>query len=136
MIEAGIDALLANTTSISNIIRGRVWPLFLPEEVAYPAMTYQVISHTQEPTFATSGMQKLRLQIDCWGDASPQCQTGYADAAGLRDAVVTLLNGYRGALPDGTYVQDAELEQSIDFYESGALAFRAMCEFSIFYTLT
>src|SRR5581483_12336771 len=122
MITQGIFNLLSQDAQISALIGQRIIPVLLPEACDLPAVTYQIVGGSSSPTFQTSGMQRLRMQFDCFGK-------NYSDATLTRDAIRKLLNGYQGLLSDGTFLQNADLIQSVDFFENEALIYRCMIEF-------
>lgn len=126
MIQIGIFSLLTGFPGVAALVGTRVIPVTLPEPPILPALTYQFAGGSSQPTFETSGMQKQRVQFDCWGQS-------YDDAASLRAALIAALNGYQGALSDGTYLQNAELLQSMDFFENEARQYRCMVEFYLWY---
>lgn len=125
MIEVGLVALLQADPTLSPLVGTRIYPVLLPPNQGagpFPALTYQVVSGSSEPTFETSGFITLRMQFDCWG-------RNYSDAAILRKTLVQVLNGFRGALTDGTFLEDAQFIQPIDFYEQSILLYRCAVEF-------
>lgn len=126
MILTGLVALITGTTAWSNLAGTRLYPVTLPEAPTLPAATYHIIGGTSEPTFETSGMQKLRVQFDHYGNT-------YAAANQLREATRTLLNGYQGTLSDDTVLQNANLIQSVDFFENDARQYRCMSEFYLYF---
>ena len=132
MIQAGIFNLLSQNSSIAAMAGSnpaRIWPVLLPEDPTLPAITYHVIGGASMPTLSTSGMQRLRMQFDCWG-------ADYDDAATLRAALIAALNGYQGTLSDGTYLQYAQLiGPGTDFFEDAPRTFRCLCEFYLLYDL-
>lgn len=131
MFTCGLFDLLKSFNDLIAIVGGRVFAVVLPENATLPAMTYQVVGGSSEPTFDTSGLQKVRVQFDFFADS----KTGsYKAAAGARDALRKLLNGYTGTLSDGTVVQNADLIQNIDFFEEYPRQFRCMSEFYFYFT--
>jgi hypothetical protein len=128
MIQTGLFSLITGFSSVSALIGTRLHPLSLREAETLPAMTYQLVGGSSDPTFETSGMQRLRVQFDCWGE-------NYDDAAGLRDALIKALNGYQGLLSDGTYLQNADLISSIgaDYFEDMPRQYRCMVEFYFYF---
>lgn len=129
MILTGLFNLITTTTAWEALAATRLYPVTLPEIPTLPAATYHVIGGTSDPTFETSGMQKLRIQFDHYGNT-------YADANTLREATRVLLNGFVGALSDGTYLEDAQLIQSVDFFENDARQYRCMSEFYLYFNFT
>lgn len=129
MIDAGLWHLLSTTAAITAICKTRIYPIILPPDPTWPAMTYQIIAATPEPTLDTAGFQRWRLQFDCWANT-------YADAASLRAALIRTLNGYQGTLSDGTLLQDAEFIQVTDFFADDARVYRCMVEFYLYFTFS
>lgn len=127
MIEAGISHLLVTTPAVEAICGTRIYPMILPTEPTYPAATYQMISANPDPTLDTSGFQRWRIQFDCFGRS-------YSDAAGLRGALITALNGYLGTLNDGTRLQNAEFHNLTDFFYDASRTYRCMVEFYVYFT--
>ena len=126
-IEDGLDNLLRTDAAINAIIQQRAFPDKLPEQVAYPALTYSILVGTGTRTLTDPGLQKWRIQVDCWG-------TTYADAKNLRAAVMKELNGYSGILSDGTFLQLMELIGPIFLpYDTAALTYRCPCEFYLYF---
>jgi hypothetical protein len=125
-LKAGIYSLLTANAGLSALIGTRVYPIMLPEAPTLPAIRFQYVGGSSEPTFDTSGMQKLRVQFDCMG-ADPDS----ADA--VRTAMYGL-NGYSGLLSDGTLLQNFDLlGPGIDFFDSDARQFRCMVEFYLWF---
>lgn len=127
MIEAGLFNLVSTTPAVAAICETRIYPLILPTGSKYPAATYQMISANPDPTLDTSGFQRWRIQYDCFGRT-------YADASGLRRALITALNGYVGVLSDGTHLQNAEFHNLTDFFNDASRTYRCMVEFHLYFT--
>jgi len=126
MILTGLFALITTASAWQALAAERLSPVTLPEIPTLPAATYQIVGGSSEPTFQTSGMQKLRVQFDHYGNT-------YSDANGLREATRVLLNGYSGTLSDGTVLQKADLIQSVDYFENDARQYRCMSEFYLWF---
>lgn len=129
MISRGLFSLLSAEPTIAAAAPGGVYPLLLPKGGVTPAMTYQVVGGTSAATLTSSGLQKVRVQFDCFAQS-------YDAAAFLRDTLIRFLNRYAGTLSDGTQLQDVQLIQSADFYDQDALQPRCMCEFYLFFNFT
>lgn len=126
MIEQGLWHLLSTTTAITALCKTRIYPVILPTDPTYPALTYQMISVKADPTLDTSGLQRWRIQFDCWSSV-------YAEASSLRAALTKALNGYQGTLVDGTLLQNVDLVQITDFFADQARIFRCMAEFYLYF---
>lgn len=127
-LPAGLFSLLTADSGIAALIGTRVYPVMLPEDPTLPALLYKFVGGASSPTLTTSGMQRSRLEIDCYGAT-------YDDASALRSAVIAALNGFQDELGDGTYLQNAELlNPGLDFFEDEPRQYRCMVEFYLFYT--
>lgn len=126
MIEVGLFTLLSHDPGISGLVASRVYPVILPPGATMPAITYQVVSGQTKPGLTTRGMQRWRLQVDCWGES-------YLDAATARKAVVKLLDMHNVTLSDGTRLQAAIFIQPIDFYAGENELYRCGAEFYLYF---
>lgn len=135
MIDEGLVALLAAdaatmaltaTRDAGSIYQG-VTP---PDATKYPCMAYKFVGGRSFPTADTTGGQRARLEVTCWGVAA-------SDAKLLADAVRKALDGFSGQLSDGTQVSRiALLHPGIDFFSDDSLYFGRMLEFHILFTYT
>ena len=69
-----IYALLTGSTAVSAVVGDRIYPVFLPEKVSYPALTYHEITATQiPPVSASSGLNliKSRVQVTAFAKNFP-----------------------------------------------------------------
>lgn len=121
MIETAIRSVLQAQPAIAAIVGSNIYPVLLPEDSQLPALTFQIVGSTSYQGLTTHGMQRLRVQIDCWAKT-------YLSAVTLRDAISTSLDGYK----DSNF--SALLLSKVDYYEDAALMFRALLEFYIFTT--
>jgi hypothetical protein len=122
MVEIAIRDLLLADTTVSGKVGTRIYPVVLPTDCAYPAITYQLISDTSSPTLTSTGQQQKRVQIDCWSKT-------YLEAKQLQTAVRAVLDGFAGALSDGTLIQNCQHDNAVDFFEDSALVHRAMSDY-------
>lgn len=121
MLEQNIKSVIGSQPAITALIGTRSYPVILPTAPTLPALTFQIVGSSSYQTLTSAGMQRIRLQIDCWGQS-------YASAVTLRDAVVTSLDGY----------QDQDLQMlllsKVDYFEKDALQYRALVEFYVLTT--
>ena len=102
--DAGIQALVGNGDSPETY---RIFQELLPQEVTYPALSYQRISSPHELTL--DGRQTFtpaRIQIDCHAETA-------SAASGLAVAVNASLNDVTGSL-GGVTIQHSYNEQRSD----------------------
>lgn len=117
MIESSLFNVLSTSAEVTALASMRVYPLVLPENSPLPAITYHVVASTNNATMLNRGMQRARVQIDCWGSS-------YSDAVNLRAACISALGGHS----DSDF--QSQLLQMLDFYEREALQYRACAEFN------
>jgi hypothetical protein len=128
MTDEGLVSLLRSDATLSGLVSNRIMPVLLDEGSALPALTFQVVGGRNDPTFEGSGMQWLRYQFDAHAKRKSE-----ADA--VRRALRDVLDGYTGTMTDGTYVQDCQFIQPIDYYDDGPLNFRCSSEFYFMFCL-
>jgi hypothetical protein len=96
--------LVEQDTSAEN----RVFPVLLPQRVAYPALTYQLVAGRHGADHGgADGLREEVYQITAW---SPSVD----DARALAEEVRTALHGHTGAMGDATVacvLHDGESEQ-------------------------
>lgn len=128
------ESIFSLLTMAKGDSTARVHPVLLPENEPLPAITYQVVGGSSEPTFETSGWQRLRLQVDVFGPYS-RGRDGYRAASGIRETLVAALDGYAGVLSDGTMLQQVEYIQPIDGFQQDARQYRCGVEFYLYFTM-
>ncbi|QMV19691.1 DUF3168 domain-containing protein [Granulicella sp. 5B5] len=134
-IEAGLFQLLSQSAALQALVGNPaafVFPVMLPEKPPLPCISYQLVGGSANPALTRSGVQRRRYQFDFWADYE---QGTYDQAIALRDAVIHLLNGFTGALPNGFYVTSILYHQSLDGFENDARQYRCTAEFYITYNL-
>jgi hypothetical protein len=129
-IASGIFELLKADAGVSAVVGGRIFPVLLPEGPTLPAITYQRVGGTSDPTFDSSGYQRLRIQFDVFG-------AKYKDADAGREAIREALNGASEiTLSDGTVLDNANLIQSADYFMEYPRSFRCMSEYYLYFTFS
>ena len=105
--DAGIQGLVNNGDSPETY---RIFHDPLPQEVTFPALSYQRISSPRTNTLdGPETFSQVRIQIDCH-------DTTISGVSTLSAAVVTALNGVTGNL-GGVTIQHAYNEQRTDLSE-------------------
>jgi hypothetical protein len=106
IINDAIFAHLTHHAGLAALISLRCYPVRLPQEPTYPAVTYQRVSLV--PTYSHDGDSNLdrgRWQFSCWATTHTAAE---AVAAQVRLALAV----WRAA-----FSQPAFLENQVDFYE-------------------
>lgn len=84
--EQTVYNTLKNDAGVAALVGTRIYPLVLPQNPTYPAISYQRISTRPVQTRGGNGLAFVRMQVDCFA-------TGYTAAKQLSDAVVSALAG-------------------------------------------
>jgi hypothetical protein len=129
MIEAGLYTLLSTAAAVTAITGQNIFPDEVPKNPTYPALEFRIITETPDPTMDTSGYQRLRFEFTCKA-ATPSV------AAALAGALRKLLEGYNGALSDGTFLQDAQFADFRGGYDRDALVYLRTIEFFLFFNFS
>jgi hypothetical protein len=122
MIEAALYTVLSSSASITALAGSRIYPAVLPTDPTLPALTYMFIGGTVYPIANRNGIQRSRVQIDCWGNS-------YSDAVTLRQAVVQTLAGYSGPS------FQSQIIQTHDDFDHDLQQYRAVVEVYVLYSL-
>lgn len=86
MLGAAIRAILLADSVVSGLVGSRIYPLELPLNCTFPALSYSFPSNPYRRV-----ARPARCQISCWSRDYTQCDT-------LQKAVETALNGYAGTV--------------------------------------
>lgn len=106
MIEKDLYVALKNVTA-------NVYPMFLPDDAVYPAITYQVVYDGANQSFnsGTVMSRDVRFQVDIFSKS-------YSEAKTLKDGVVSEVVGLKGGSISAQDLYEDSLElhrQLIDF---------------------
>jgi hypothetical protein len=124
----GLVDLISSNPDFTDTTSG-LYPMLLPEGTSL-GTTWRVVGGSSDPTFTTSGPQRLRIEFDCYA-------TSYAAADALRSVIRTILDGYQGLLSDGTFLQNCIFIQPIDHpYDYQPRLYRLGAEYYLFFNLT
>jgi hypothetical protein len=137
VIDDGLVALWSASPTIAPLLAtGDARSIFEgavpPDNSRYPCLGYLFAGGSSEPTFNTSGVQRTRLQMDCWAQ-TPR------DAKLLAAAVIKDFNGYSGILTDSEHIpllDVALIHPGTDIFSGESRMFRRMLEFYLLYTFT
>lgn len=86
LIDEAIRAVLLANQTIYGLVGTRIYPLQLPLECSFPAISYSFPSDVYRRV-----ARPARLQIDCWAQDFTQCKS-------LKNAVEKALDGYSGTV--------------------------------------
>lgn len=145
MIEQGLLQLLGQASAVTSLIPNdvagtpQIYWMLAPKSAKLP---YIVLSRTDTKdiytTAGNTGFRRGLFQIDCYTDSKAGVAAGYYFCLQIASAVRSVLESYRGNLPDvnSTAVNAVFTEKEWDMpYEEGAtgFVFRRLLEFSVWY---
>ena len=132
MIEDGLIALVNADPALGPMLAGRFYDTTLPEGASVKALgvcgTFQVVGGSADAPFENHGPQKWRMQFDFYAASA-------YPARNARAALFNLLDGFMGALPDGTFVTGAEQIQAMNNFDSDARNYRCAAEYYVNFNL-
>lgn len=95
-MRAGLVALLAGESTISDIVGARIYTQHAPQAAALPyLLVTQLASNENNTLDGTSELRFITFDVDCYADRS-------VEAEDLADAVRALVADYTGAAGDET----------------------------------
>lgn len=86
LIDEAVRAVLLANPTVYGLVGTRIYPLQLPLDCTFPALTYSFPSDNYKRV-----ARPARLQIDCWAEDFTECKN-------LKNAVETALDGYSGTV--------------------------------------
>lgn len=88
-LETGLREVLINNAGVTALVKKRVYPEIMPQDVTYPAITYERVSTVRNQHLSgVDEFTQVRVQVDCWDDS-------YSGVKALADAVKSALDGVR-----------------------------------------
>lgn len=116
-VESDIYTALADDATVGGLVSTRIYPVILPQNVDYPAISYQRVGNAPRPTLEDGvGLQNPRFQIDAWAESAD-------GARALATAVIAAMSAATSV--DAIFLSDN------DIYESDLEIFRVSVDFSV-----
>lgn len=117
-VAPAIFEILRNDETISGIVKSRIYPDQVPQNVPYPALVhYKTDVEKSTVKSADTENYKVRWQIDVY-------TAKYGEAATLSQAIIDLLDEYRGTVKNiniqGVYFQSQSDDTFIQELEAFA----------------
>ena len=99
--------ILSNNAALTAVVSSRINPLVLPQESAFPAISYQLISVVPHPSKSGSSKSDFaRVQINSFG-------TSYQSAVQIADLVRTAMQVSLPATFNSVLVQSCEYDGEV-----------------------
>lgn len=107
-IEEAIYFILTNNADIYGTVGGRIYPLYMPDSVELPAITYQRISTVRELTHdqEAGGLASAIFQFTVW-------DSDYATIREISEMIRNCLNGYKGTVTIDSGDSDIDIQASL-----------------------
>ncbi len=124
--QAVYDRLRGDAT-LAAVVGDRIYPDILPQQPAFPALTYIRRSVDRHKTFCGTGeMARSSFQVDAWA-------LTYEDAERVAQHVRTSLVDFKGIMAGspGVAVSDVRLENEFDLSDLEPGLFRVSMDFLI-----
>lgn len=110
-VESDIKLALSSSAVLTSALAGRIYPIKLPQQTTFPALTWQRLS-TVRTTYLGSvtldkgytGIARARFSFITWGDV-------YADVVTVADAVRSVLMRLALVGPIGENTVEQEFDQ-------------------------
>jgi hypothetical protein len=107
IIEEAIYTYLSGEAGITNLVDQRIYPMILPQDTDYPALTYMRISGLEHHDIEVAYPW---FQISCWAKS-------YSEAKGLANEIKMAFQRFKGKMGgaqgvdvvQGVYLNDRDL---------------------------
>jgi len=118
MITDHLYSFLNAQTAITDLVGTRMYPVILPAQPTYPALTFRDSDHELDEDFDGMGSPvESNYFIDAWGST-------YAEATSVADAVRSSLNNTRGNFGGIQISRCVVTSGPIPIYEDAVEAYR------------
>lgn len=125
MIEHVIYSLLSNSVPVSALVSSRIYPIMLPQNAAYPAISYQVSEDGAESSYDGQGtFQRVSVEIDAWSDT-------HAGMLTLADEITNTLKNYSGT-NSGVVIDKITIDSAVSVFETEIEKFRKTLIITLF----
>lgn len=127
MIGPAIDQRFRAVTGITDLVGQRIYPIKLPQNVVYPAITYFMVGERHELASGVNpGIVEGRWQVNAWGST-------VKSARDVAEAVRLGFERYRGTA-DNTEILDVyDDETAGETYEDDVLVYRVHRDYRVWW---
>ena len=126
-VEAAVFDLLSSDAGVSGVVSNRIYPVKLPQDPTYPAITYFRVSALRHSAMGNdTGIVEKRVQISSWAEL-------YADANNLAERVRDAMQRTRGTFA-GVEILDIFMEgDGPEIWEDAVGAYQAITDCNVIY---
>ncbi len=135
-LEEGLYSYLSSTAALTALVGNRIYPVVLPPNVVYPAVTYQRISGPRVHTMGNDpGLAYPRIQISCWYRDISDPQKGYGQVKAVAEQIRLALQDQKNTTWGGSVTVRAVLfDGDTDLYDFETQVHQVALDFIIWYT--
>src|SRR6185295_13120208 len=126
LVEEALHTRLLAVAGVTALIGDRVHPVPLPQNVTYPAVSYQLISRNRETAFGVDPLLATsRIQVNAWAST-------YTAVKALAEQIRLALERFRGTVL-GIEWQDTLLDGETDLYDDTVLVHQVAIDAIVFH---
>lgn len=125
--EAAVFNLLSNHAGVSGLVGSRIYPVKLPQDPTYPALTYFRVSGLRHSVMCNdTGIVEKRIQISSWADS-------YAGVNALAEQVRDAMQRTSGTFA-GVEIIDTFMDgDGPEIWEDEVSAYQAITDCNVIY---
>lgn len=125
--EKAVNNILTNDAPVTGVVSSRIYPVKLPQDPTYPALTYFGVSALRHSVMGNdTGIVERRVQVSAWAET-------YPDAKDLVNKVRNALQRVRGTY-NGVEVLDIFLENDgPEIWEDQVNVYQHISDFNVIY---
>jgi len=125
MIEKKMVAVLLDSTTVTNLVGDRIFPVVVRSDGDLPGITYQRTYGERTYTMAGSGgWARVTISLACWA-------RDYSQARSMADAVRLALDAYSGT--DSDDIQIGKVTDGADSYDADLDVFGCSLDLEVQY---
>ena len=126
-VEAAVFDLLSNDAGVSGVVSNRIYPVKLPQDPTYPAVTYFRVSALRHSAMGKdTGLVEKRIQISSWAKL-------YSEVNDLADRVRDAMQRTRGVF-SGVEILDIFMDgDGPEIWEDEVNVYQAITDCNVIY---
>ena len=124
LIEDALVNLIKADADLKGVISTRFYPVIMPQNTSFPAMTYLRISGVRQQSHGgASGLAFARFQFDAWAKR-------YDDARDASEKLRLIIEGYSGTVL-GVVINGILMLNERDGYENDTELYRVSTDYLV-----
>lgn len=126
-VEAAVFNLLSSDAGVSGVVSNRIYPVKLPQDPTYPALTYFRVSALRHSVMGNdTGLVEKRIQVSSWAKL-------YSEVNNLAERVRDAMQRTRGTFA-GVEILDIFMEgDGPEIWEDAVGAYQAITDCNVIY---